>query len=66
MVGKGTWFTRILESSAEEEGDTSEETEFLDSNEFSLLGVSFCPGFNYADIKTATFDVILSCNKRST
>ena len=41
------------------------EEEAVREEEFSLIGVSYCPGFNYADVKTATFDVIASCYKRN-
>lgn len=62
VIQKGTWFTRILESG--DLGPKPEEEAVLEE-EFSLIGVSYCPGFNYADVKTATFDVIASCYKRN-
>ena len=62
VIPKGTWFTRILESC---DPEPKPEEEAVREEEFSLIGVSYCPGFNYADVKTATFDVIASCYKRN-
>lgn len=52
VIRKGTWFSRILEQDDRNGGSSG-------GGSYSLIGVNVSPGFEYTDMKTASFESLV-------